>query len=89
MCFVSLVSPLNIFCTFDKAMPKLSFSHKKKSYGLGCICHVCGNSFWMKGNIRKHWQKEHKFFFGTRLEISTFKTYFTESKTLACSQFFQ
>ena len=88
MCFVSLVSSLNIFYTFYKAMPKLSFSHEK-AYGLGCICHVCGNSFQMKVYIRKYVQKGRKFLFGTGLEISTFMTSLTESKTLACGQFFQ
>ena len=86
-CFVIIVLSWNSFYTFDFAMSQLSFSHEK-SLRLGSICHVCGNSFRMKCYIRKHSQKKHHIFFGSRLEISTFQTFFTKSKTLIDCQFF-
>ena len=43
----------------------------------------------MKCYIRKHLQKKHQRFFGSMLEISTFQTYFTKSKTLTDVQCFQ
>ena len=61
MCFMIVVSSLNVFYTFDIAMPQLSFLHEL-SYILGCKCHVCGNSFWMKSYIRKHEKKNTNFF---------------------------
>ena len=52
-CFMIVVLSLNIFYTFDIAMPQLSFSHEK-SYSQSCIFHVCGNRFQMKCYIRQH-----------------------------------
>ena len=79
---------LKLFYTFDKAMHKLSFFTR-----IFILIMLYMSRMWKQfpdeRYIRKHRKKEHNIFFGSRLEILTFKTYFTESKTLTGGQFFQ
>ena len=53
----------------------------KTNTWFSCICHVCGYSFKVKCNIRKHLQNKHLIFFHSNFKISIYQIYFTKSKT--------